>query len=154
MIDAGTDSDVAPWPWPLTYDRDLWTWPRYLLTWPPCQNASPYISPFSFYSETDTHTDRHTHTHTMPKLLHPTRLRDVGCNKGSVSAVRWSLLNPNVLLLASPRLALEALMDYTVYAEKGSAATPLKLIFARNPTLNTLRLSLNFDEAQLKLKLN
>ncbi len=25
-------------------------------------------------------TDTHTDTQTMPKLLHPTRLRDVGCN--------------------------------------------------------------------------
>ncbi len=51
------ESVMAPWPWPLTYDLDLLTWPRYLLTWPPCQNASPYINPFGFYSETDRRTD-------------------------------------------------------------------------------------------------
>ncbi len=28
--------------WPLTYDLDLWTWPRYPSTWRQCQNSSPY----------------------------------------------------------------------------------------------------------------
>ncbi len=59
------------WPWPLTYDLDLWTWPRYSSTWPPCQNSSLYVPSFFRDSETDTQTDRQTDTHTMPKLLHP-----------------------------------------------------------------------------------
>ncbi len=74
-----TEHFWTSWPWPLTYDLDLWTWPRYPSTWRPCQISSLYVSPFSRESETDGHTD--THTQTMPKLLHPTRLRDVGCNK-------------------------------------------------------------------------
>ncbi len=56
------------WPWPLTYDLDLRTWPRYLSTW---KNASLYVRPFGWDSETDTQTD----THTMSKLLHPSRQR-------------------------------------------------------------------------------
>ncbi len=31
------------WPWPLTYDLDLRTWPRYPYTWPPCQNSSLHV---------------------------------------------------------------------------------------------------------------
>ena len=46
------------WPWPLTYDLDLQTWPRYPSTWPPCQNSSAYVCPFGRESETDRHTDR------------------------------------------------------------------------------------------------
>ncbi len=57
------------WHWPLTYDLDLRTWPRYPPS-PPCQNSGPYVCPFT--QERETHTD----THTMSKLLHVT---DVGC---------------------------------------------------------------------------
>ncbi len=51
---------LTPWPWPLTYDLDLHTWPRYLTTWPPCSNSSLYVCPLGWDSETDRQTDRHT----------------------------------------------------------------------------------------------
>ncbi len=51
------------WPWPLTYDLDLWTWPRYPSIWPTYQKAGPYVLPFGRESG-NTQTDRHTHTHT------------------------------------------------------------------------------------------
>ena len=37
---------LTSWPWPLTYDLDLQTWPRYSSTWSPCQNSSLYVCPF------------------------------------------------------------------------------------------------------------
>ena len=46
------------WPWPLTYDLDLRTWPRYPSTWPPCQNSGPYVCLFTRESETHTQTHR------------------------------------------------------------------------------------------------
>ena len=51
---------LTSWPWPLTYDLDLWTRPRYPSTWPPCQNPSLYVRPFGQDSETDRQTDTHT----------------------------------------------------------------------------------------------
>ena len=35
------------WPWPLTYDLDLWSWPRYSSTWPTYQKSGPYVCPFA-----------------------------------------------------------------------------------------------------------
>ncbi len=53
---------LTSWPWPLTYDLDLWTWPRYPSTWPTHQKSGPYVCPFSRESgNTHTHTDTHTH---------------------------------------------------------------------------------------------
>ncbi len=60
------------WPWPLTYDPDLQTWPRYFSTRPACQNSGPYVCPFG-RERGNTHTDRHT----MSKLLHPSLTRGV-----------------------------------------------------------------------------
>ncbi len=37
---------LTQWPWPLIYDLDLQTWPRYLSTWPPCQKSSPSVCLF------------------------------------------------------------------------------------------------------------
>ncbi len=51
------------WPWPLTYDLDLWTWPRYSSTGHTHQKSCPYVCPFSRESG-NTHTDRHTDTQT------------------------------------------------------------------------------------------
>ena len=50
----------AWWPWPLTYDLELRTWPRYLQPWPACQNSSLYVCSFGQDSETDGGTHRHT----------------------------------------------------------------------------------------------
>ncbi len=63
----------AWWPWPLTYDLNLRTWPRYLCPWPTCQNSGLYVCSFGQDSETDWHMD----TQTMPKLLHPPLMRGV-----------------------------------------------------------------------------
>ncbi len=50
------------WPWPLTYDPDLRTWPRYSSIWPTCPNLGQYVCPFSHErGNTHTHTDRQTH---------------------------------------------------------------------------------------------
>ena len=46
------------WTWPLTYDLDLRTWPRYSPIWPSIQNSGPYVCPFIRESETHTLTDR------------------------------------------------------------------------------------------------
>ena len=45
------------WPWPLTYDLDLLTWPKYASTWPQCHNSSMYVRPFTRENEMDAHTD-------------------------------------------------------------------------------------------------
>ncbi len=44
---------LALWPWPLTYDLDLWTWPRYHQAWSTCQYSGLYVRPFGQDSETD-----------------------------------------------------------------------------------------------------
>ena len=71
LMHAVTVHYWAWWPWPLTYDLDLRTWPRYIHAWPTCQNSGLYVCLFGQDSETDTQTDTQTHRHTMPKLLHP-----------------------------------------------------------------------------------
>ena len=50
------------WPWPLSYDIDLITSPRYPSAWPPYPNSSLYVCLFCHNSETDgwTHTQSHT----------------------------------------------------------------------------------------------
>ncbi len=53
------------WPWPLTYDLDLITWPRYSPIWLPWQNSCLYVPPFGWDSETDRQTDTHTQTDTQ-----------------------------------------------------------------------------------------
>ncbi len=62
------------WPWPLTFDLDLRTWPRYPSIWPTYQNSGLYVCPFKQESG-NRHT--HTHRHTMSKLLHPSLTRGV-----------------------------------------------------------------------------
>ncbi len=53
---------LTSWPWPLTYDLDLQTWPRYPSTWPTYRNYSLYVCPFGRESgNTQTDTDRQTH---------------------------------------------------------------------------------------------
>ena len=72
---------LTSWPWHLTYDLDLLTWPRYPSTWPPC-HSSLYVRLFTQESETDAHTQTDTHTHTDEvKTITPITSRDVGCNK-------------------------------------------------------------------------
>ena len=67
------------WPWPLTYDLDLWTWPRYPSTWPTHQRSGLYVCPFSRES-VHRQTDRHTHTHTdYVKTITP--IADAGCKE-------------------------------------------------------------------------
>ncbi len=51
---------LTSWLWPLTYDPDLYTWPRYPTTWPPCQNSSLYVCPFG-REIGNRHTDGQTH---------------------------------------------------------------------------------------------
>ncbi len=68
---------LISWPWSLTYDLDLPTWPRYPSTWPPCKNSSLYVSSFGWDSETDRHTDTQTHTRCQNYYTH--HVRDVGC---------------------------------------------------------------------------
>ncbi len=52
---------LASWPWPLTYDLDHRTWPRFYLGQCPYQFLSPYLKWFSCESaELQTHTHRHT----------------------------------------------------------------------------------------------
>ena len=38
----------------LTYDLQLWAWPRYPPIWPPCQNSSMYVFWFGWDSKMDT----------------------------------------------------------------------------------------------------
>ena len=91
------------WPWPLTltsfsgrrlknmifmFDLDLWPT---TLTFNPIQarvkvnlhakNQGRSSNGLAMRAQTDGQTHRQTHTHTMPKRLHLTRLRDVGCKK-------------------------------------------------------------------------
>ncbi len=68
---------LTSWPWPLTYDIDLLTWPRYASTWPPCQNSSMYVRPSGEW-DGRTHTDRHTQRRCQNYYTH--HVRDVGCN--------------------------------------------------------------------------
>ncbi len=81
------------WPWPLTYDPDLRTWPRYSSTRPTCRNSGLYVCPFS-RERGNTHTHTHTHTdrHTMSKLLHPSLTRGVKMLQ-SFSLI-WSRVTP------------------------------------------------------------
>ncbi len=58
------------WPWLLTYDLDLSTWPRYEPGWPTCTISAPYVKRFSRESA---ELQTHTHTQTGPILL-PRRL--------------------------------------------------------------------------------
>ncbi len=51
---------LTSWPWPLTYDLDLLTWPRYPSTWLPCQNSSSHVCSFGRESG-----NRQTHRHTQ-----------------------------------------------------------------------------------------
>ncbi len=67
----------AWWPWPLTYDLDLWTWPRYLHAWVTFQNSGLYTYSFGQDSETEGRTHRHTDN---AKTITPAA--DAGCNKG------------------------------------------------------------------------
>ena len=67
---------LTSWPWPLTCDLYLWTWPKYPSTWPTHKKSSPYVCPFSHESG-NTHTDRQTDTQTMSKLLHLSLTRGV-----------------------------------------------------------------------------
>ncbi len=66
---------LTSWPWPLTYDIDLQTWPRYPSYWPPRQKSSLYVCPFSQDSETEPHTD------TWCQNYYTHHVRDVGCNE-------------------------------------------------------------------------
>ena len=45
------------WPWLLTYELDLITWPRYLHSWPPCQDSGLYVCLLGQDSETHRQTD-------------------------------------------------------------------------------------------------
>ncbi len=56
------------WPWPLTYDLDLQTWPTYPSTWPTWRNSGLFVCPFGCESG---------NTHTMSKLLHPSLMQGV-----------------------------------------------------------------------------
>ncbi len=59
------------WPWPLTYDLDLWSWARYSSTWPTCQNSSLYVCLFAVRAwQTDTQMQTHRMTRTS---LYPHR---------------------------------------------------------------------------------
>ncbi len=49
------------WPWPLTYDLDLKTCPKYPSTWCSCQNLGLYVNAFSRKSETNGWMDAHTY---------------------------------------------------------------------------------------------
>ncbi len=60
------------WPWPLTYDLDLRTWPRYSSNWPTHQRSGLYVCPFGRES-----VHRQTDRQTMSKLLHPSLTRGV-----------------------------------------------------------------------------
>ncbi len=71
-------------PWPLTYDLDLWSWPRYLQAWPTCQNLSLYVRLFGQDSETDGHTDTHTDD---AKTITPSA--DAGCKYTNVMFRVW-----------------------------------------------------------------
>ena len=58
---------LTSWPWPLTYDLDLQTWPRYPSTWPTYRNSSLYVCPFGRESG-----NRYTHRQTHDvKIIRP-----------------------------------------------------------------------------------
>ncbi len=71
---------LTSWPWPLTYDLDLKTWPRYPSTWPPCQNSSPYVCPFGSESG-------NRHTHRRCQNYYTQHVTDVGSKKTPV--ISW-----------------------------------------------------------------
>ncbi len=77
---------LKSWPWPLTYDLHLISWPRYTSTWPPCKNSSLYVILFGWYSETD----RQTHTHCQNYYTH--HVRDVGCKNPFRLRVGWPMV--------------------------------------------------------------
>ncbi len=96
------EQNLVSWPWPLTYDLDIRTQPRYTLPRLACQSSSLYVSPFSQGSETDRRTDRQTdrqtHTQTMSKLLHP--IADAGCkNRKTIIVTEEIILSFFLLLL-------------------------------------------------------
>ena len=43
MIEMSINTFLTLWPWLLTYELDLLTWPRYPSTRPPCQNSCLYV---------------------------------------------------------------------------------------------------------------
>ncbi len=64
---------LTSWPWPLTYDLDLWTWPRYPSTWPTHKKSGPYVCPFSRESG-----NTHRHTDNVKTI---TPVADAGCKE-------------------------------------------------------------------------
>ena len=42
----------------MTLTFDLWPWPRYSSTWPPCRNSGRYVCPFIRKRKTNTHTQK------------------------------------------------------------------------------------------------
>ncbi len=95
---------LTSWPWLLTYDLDLRTWPRYPSTWPPCQNSSPYVRLFSQESETDTHRDTQKHRHTDAQMHRR-------CQKSPFQAkclliLRMTVLNPSMIYAPSSQRLL------------------------------------------------
>ncbi len=89
-----TVSILAPWPWPLTYDLDIWTWPRYSQARPACQSLSLYMGSSR---EWDGRTHTQTHTSMMSKLLHALQTTGVKThcppmyNRVAASLQYWTL---------------------------------------------------------------
>ena len=66
----------------LTFDLDLWTWPKYPSHWPPCQKFSLSVCLFTGYSGNRlTHTHTHTLTHDVKITL-------------KIPAHRWPIAEP------------------------------------------------------------
>ncbi len=59
----------------LTFDLDLWTWPRYLYAWVTCQNSGLYT--YLFGQDSETEGRAHTHTDNAKTI---TPFADAGCN--------------------------------------------------------------------------
>ncbi len=106
------------WPWPLTYDLDLQTWPRYHSTWPTYQNSRLHVCPFTAESET------HTDTQTMPKLLHPSLMRG---KSYLICKVRLLIMQSNSILLtlfSEPKHdPVNINMEYLCFLTAGGGST-------------------------------
>ncbi len=97
---------MAWWPWPLTYDLDLWPWPRYLHIWPICQNSGLYVKGLArIVIRKDGRI--HTHTHTQCQKYYTNRWYE--CYKGEIF---WMLFN-----LALVGEAIKSTCKYLFYTD-------------------------------------
>ena len=78
----------------MTLTFDLWPWPRYPSTWPPCRKSRLSVCPFARQSG-----NRHTHTQTDTQCQNYSthHVRDVGCNKYSLLFRWWAVISRTLI---------------------------------------------------------